>query len=70
MKKKQFPAVIACTSPDLGTLFIPYLNQDVEADQKAAIEAHVSECPTCLEELLTMYELKRHWLSLHVRMPS
>jgi hypothetical protein len=45
----------------LGTLFLPYLNGDVASYQEAEIEAHIRECPSCREQLVSMYELKLHW---------
>ena len=40
-----------CGDPEIGDLFLFYLNEDVTLEQRRRIEAHVSNCPECQEEL-------------------
>jgi anti-sigma factor RsiW len=40
-----------CSQPQLGDLFIFYVNGTLPSDQRRMIEEHVSKCPECREEL-------------------
>jgi hypothetical protein len=50
-KIKQKPEGTSCTDPGLGDLFIPYLNDDVTAEERRQIEEHLPHCLECQEEL-------------------
>jgi anti-sigma factor RsiW len=43
--------MITCTNPELGDLFILYLNGDVTAEERRQIEEHLPHCLECQEEL-------------------
>ncbi|OGE75922.1 MAG: hypothetical protein A3K06_02535 [Candidatus Doudnabacteria bacterium RIFCSPHIGHO2_01_52_17] len=47
----------ACSRPDLLDLALFYVNNDVTEEERREIEAHVSDCKECQEEL-------RFWLAV------
>jgi Putative zinc-finger len=60
MEREQRPQQTYCLQPDLGDLFIFYINDDVSEQQASRIEDHLAVCAECREELrfyLTAQEL-------------
>lgn len=51
MKRNQEHRLLRCEQPDLGDLFLFYVNGSATPDQCRQIEEHVSQCQACQEEL-------------------
>ena len=71
MSQNNVPELVpGCCDPEIGNLFVFYLNSNVTPNEKRRIEEHVLHCRECREELKFFATAKRVGMEAHVLAPQ